>query len=108
MNTNAEQKKNEECKPKKNNLTYHKESWKDFAIDTIEILAIYTIIYFFLSIMQHNFEVYRTDTFLRNITGLFLIKLTVDLVFEDKKNVYLKNIITILILAVLFDIFKHH
>jgi len=108
MNTNAEPKKNEECKPNKKRLTFHKENWRDFTIDTIEILAIYTIIYFFLSIMQHNFEVYRTDTFLRNITGLFLIKLTVELVFEDKKNVYLKNIITILILVIVFDVFKHH
>lgn len=104
METTSEQK----TEPKKKKLAYHKETWKEFTIDTIEILAIYTIIYFFLSILQHNFEVYRTDTFLRNITGLFLIKLTVDLVFEDKKNVYLKNIITILILVIVFDVFKHH
>ena len=107
-NNNGEQtiEKND-CKPKKK-LTYHKENWKDFTIDTIEIMAIYTIIYFFLSIMQRYFQVFREDAFLRNITGLILIKFAVEIVFEEKKNVYLKNIITILILVILFDIFKHN
>lgn len=94
-----------ECKPKKK-LTYHKENWREFTIDTIEMVAIYTIIYVFLAVVQNNFEVFRHNPFLRNITGLILIKFAVELVFEEKKNVYIKNMITILILIILFDMFK--
>jgi len=96
---------NENCK-KQSKIKYHPETWREFTVDTIEMITIYTVIYIFLAVVQHNFEVFRNNPFLRNITGLVLIKFAVELVFEDKKNVYIKNMATILILIVLFDMFK--